>query len=90
MGWFLNQDIALDIRIKNNTLVTHNGSERSVKDLFKGVKRGKIKCLKKPFAIFGCDVFLSGGPAKNKKGEDDYFIIASHYGKRGVAKRYPL
>ncbi len=90
VGWLLNQDIPFDIRIKSNTGIRHNGRDCSVKDLFKGVKRGKIRCLKKPFTIFGCDVYLSGGPAKNKKGEDDYFIIASHYYHKGVSKRYAL
>ena len=90
VGWLLNNEVAFDIRIKSNTTVQYQGQSCAAKDLFKGVKKGKIKSLKKPFTIFGCDVYLTGGPAKNKKGEDDYFIIASHRYRRGVSKRYAL
>lgn len=35
-------------------------------------------------------MYLSGGPARNKKGEDDYFIIASYCAQSGAAQRYAL
>ena len=90
MGWLLNHELAFDIRIKSNIIVTRNGQSCSAKELFRGVNRGRIRCLKKVFTIYGCDVYLSGGPAKNQKGEDDYFIIASHERKKGASKRYAL
>lgn len=88
--WLLNKEIPFHIRIKSNTEVTRRGKTYPARDLFKGVKLGRIRRKKGLFTVFGCDVYLSGGPAKNKKGEDDFFILASHYDQPGSAQVYAL
>ena len=88
--WLLNKEIPFHIRIKSNTEVTHRDKTCPAKDLFKGVKVGRIRRKKGIFTVFGCDVHLSGGPAKSKKGEDDFFIVASHYDGPFAAQTYAL
>lgn len=88
--WLTNEEISFHIRIKSNTEVTYRGKTYAARDLFKNVKPGRIRRKNGIFTVFGCDVYLSGGPAKNKNGEDDFFIIASHYNKAGAAQTYAL
>ena len=88
--WLVNHDIPFDIRIKSNTQINQNGKEFAVKDLFVHLRRGQFRQPDKLYTIFGCDVYISGGLAKNKSGEDEYFIIASGKYEPGADKRYSL
>ena len=88
--WLLNHEIPFHIRIKSNTEVTRRGKTYPARNLFKGVKPGRVRRKKGIFTVFGCDVHLSGGPAKNKKGEDDFFIVASHHDDSDAAQTYAL
>ena len=88
--WLLNKEIPFYIRIKSNTEVARRGKTKAAKDLFKAVKPGRIRRKRGIFTVFGCDVHLSGGPAKDKKGEDDFFIIASSLDGPDAAKTYAL
>ena len=88
--WLLNKDIPFDIRIKSNTQIDCNGQTIAVSELFRHMNPGQFRQHKKVYRIFGCDVYLSGGPAKGKKGEDDYFIIASDAYRPDADKRYGL
>ena len=88
--WLLNNEIPFDIRIKSNTQISHNGKTIAVRNLFRNLRRGQFRQHKKVYTIFGCDVYLGGGPAKNKNGEDDYFIIASNEYEPGADQRYSL
>ena len=91
--WFeylINKEIPFDIRIKSNTEVTRRCKTYPAREFFRGVKPGKIRRKKGTFTVFGCDVHLSGGPVKNKKGEDDLFIVASNRGSHDAAQTYAL
>ncbi|MCB2090318.1 MAG: IS4 family transposase [Alphaproteobacteria bacterium] len=88
--WLIEQEIPFDIRIKSNTIVERKGRTCSAWELFRAVKRGKIQRRNGQFKVYGSMVYLSGGPAVNKKGEDDFFIIASYCGQSGAAQRYAL
>lgn len=88
--WLIDQQIPFDIRIKSNTLVERKGRSCSAWELFRRVKPGKVQRRNGAFTVFDSKVYLSGGPARNKKGEDDFFIIASYCGQAGAAQRYAL
>lgn len=88
--WLIEEEIPFDIRIKSNTLARRKGHECPVWELFRRVKRGKIQRRNGLFTVFDTQVYLSGGPARNKNGQDDYFIIASYCAQTGAAERYGL
>lgn len=89
-NWLIEQQIPFDIRIKSNTLVSRKGKTCAAWKLFRRVKRGKVRRCNGLFTVYGTDVYLSGGLASNKKGKDDYFIIASYCGQDSARKRYAL
>ena len=88
--WLIEKEIPFDIRIKSNTIATRKGRSCPVWELFRRVKRGSIQRRNGLYTIYETEVYLSGGPARNKKGEDGYFIIASYCAQSGAAQRYAL
>lgn len=89
-NWLIEQRIPFDIRIKSNTLVSRKGKTCAARELFRNVKRGKVRRCNGLFTVYDTKVYLSGGLACNKKGQDDFFIIASYCGQDSARKRYAL
>lgn len=88
--WLIEHQIPFDIRIKSNTLVTRNGKTCAAWKLFRNTRRGQMRRCNGLFTVYNNRVYLSGGLASNKKGQDDFCIIASYCNQAKAGKRYAL